>query len=109
MLLGPKGVQVAHHRKKELWNHGDGRWCTKGTLESQVVETEYGCLGLMICYDHHIMPPLLAAKNVDIVLCSVGLNGPDNWFEIHFPRLAAKHSFSAVVDNWSHEKKSLIG
>ena len=83
--------------------------CAVGTLESQVVETEYGCLGLMICYDHHIMPPLLSTKNVDIVLCSVGLNGPDNWFGIHFPRLAAKHNFSAVVDNWSHEKKSLIG
>jgi predicted amidohydrolase len=104
-LVSPEGKVIAHHRKRELWNHGDGAWCSKGDLETQVVETAYGRLGLMICYDHHVMPPLLEEKNTDIVLYAVGWNGPaDNWFKTLFPAKAKKHKFSAIVANWSHEK-----
>ena len=103
LLMDPEGKVIAHHRKKALWNHGDGSWCSKGDLEPQVVETPYGKVGLMICYDHHVMPPLLEEKGADIVLYSVGCNGPsDNWFKVHFPEKAAKHKFSAIVANWSH-------
>jgi hypothetical protein len=39
--------------------------------------------GLMICFDFHTLPPLLAKQEADIVLYSVGWYGPNekNWSE----------------------------
>ncbi len=61
VLISPQGELIAHHRKKSLWTPGDAEWCSTGTLPVTVVKTEFGNLpGLMICFDVHSMPPLLA-------------------------------------------------
>ena len=104
VLLGPDGDIAAHHRKKSLWTPGDSSWCTPGELPVQVVDTEFGRLGLMICYDFHSLPPLLAERKADIVLYSVGWYGPNekSWFSHQFPRKAViPHGFDIVVANWS--------
>ncbi len=104
VLLAPDGAMVARHRKKSLWTPGDGGWCTPGKLPVQVVETEYGRLGLMICYDFHTLPPHLAKRRADIVLYSVGWYGPNekNWFTQIFPRKAViPYGFDIVVANWT--------
>ena len=104
VLLAPNGSIAAHHRKKSLWTPGDSTWCTPGELPVQVVETEYGRLGLMICYDFHDLPPLLAKRQADIVLYSVGWYGPNekNWFSQMLPRKAViPYGFDIVVANWT--------
>jgi len=104
VLIGPDGAIRAHHRKKSLWTPGDSTWCTPGALPVQVVDTEFGRLGLMICYDFHSMPPLLAKRKADIVLYSVGWYGPNEktWFSNLFPRRAViPHGFDIVVANWA--------
>lgn len=104
VLLAPDGSLAAHHRKKALWTPGDSAWCTPGTLPIQVVETEYGNLGLMICYDFHALPPFLAKKEADIVLYSVGWYGPNEktWFSQQFPlRSVVPYGFDVVAANWS--------
>ena len=104
VLLGPDGSIVAHHRKKGLWTPGDSAWCTPGDLPIQVVKTEYGNLGLMICYDFHTLPPHLAKRGVDIVLYSVGWYGPNeaNWFGKELPaRVAVPNGLYIVAANWA--------
>jgi predicted amidohydrolase len=104
VLLGPDGSIMAHHRKKLLWTPGDSTWCSPGRLPVQCVDTEYGRLGLMICYDFHRLPALLAKQNADIVLYSVGWYGPNekNWFSNLFPqRAVVPYNFDIVVANWS--------
>ena len=104
VLLAPDGAIVAHHRKKSLWTPGDSSWCTAGDLPVQVVDTEFGRLGLMICFDFHALPPLLAKREADIVLYSVGWYGPNeaNWFGKIFPAKAViPYGFDVVAANWS--------
>jgi len=106
VLLDPSGKTIAHHRKRNLWPPGDGTWATEGHRPVQVVETPYGRLGLMICYDMHVLPELLAKHETDIVLYSVGWYGPnaENWYKNVFPRDYVKpNRFSIVVANWSAE------
>jgi predicted amidohydrolase len=109
ILINPEGKIIAHHRKKNLWPPGDGRWASRGNLEVQVVDTEYGKLGLMICFDLHILPPELAIKKADIILYSVGWFGPneENWFHKRFPRdYVEPYKFSLILANWSADELS---
>ena len=107
ILCSPKGELLIHHRKKSLWTHGDSGWCEEGGLPPKVVETEYGRLGVMICYDVHSMPKILADLKADIVLYSVGWYGPntEDWYKVRFPnKHVIPNNFSVVAANWSHEK-----
>lgn len=104
VLLAPDGSLVAHHRKKALWPPGDGAWCSEGDLPVQVVDTPYGRVGLMICYDFHELPELLGKAKADLVLYSVGWYGPNekDWFSKRFPREAVMpYGFSVVAANWA--------
>lgn len=108
LLASPNGKIVAHHRKESLWTHGDSGWCSLGSFEPQVVDTEYGKLGLMICYDVHSMPEKLAQLKTDIVLYSVGWYGPntEDWYKRRFPeKYVIPNNFSVIAANWSFEKE----
>lgn len=109
VLLSPAGKMVAHHRKTNLWSPGDGLWASQGGEPVQVVDSEYGRLGLMICYEVHKLPKLLADNNAEIVLYSVGWYGPntDLWYKSIFPRrYVVPNGFAVVVANWSAEPDS---
>lgn len=109
VLLAPNGQLLAHHRKKSLWRPGDSAWCTPGDRPVQVVATEYGNLGLMICYEVHSLPALLAKQNADIVLYSVGWYGPNEatWFGKTLPaKTAISHGFAVVAANWSSQTEA---
>ena len=104
VLFDPDGAIVAHHRKQERWPPGDGAWCSKGDLPVQVVDSPYGRLGLMICYDFQTMPKALAAKKADIILYSVGWYGPhpDEWFRRKFCAEVVKpYGYHVILANWS--------
>lgn len=109
VLLNPRGEIIAHHRKKNPWPMGDATWVTPGDRDPQAVETEYGRLGLMICYDTHLMPPKLAALHADIVLYSIGWYGPNTagWFRNIFPeRYVKPNHFAVIGSNWTGDKTS---
>lgn len=104
VLLAPDGSLAAHHRKKALWTPGDAAWCTPGDRPVQVVDSPFGRLGLMICFDFHVLPGPLAEQGVDIVLYSVGWYGPNerSWFTMQFPRrVVVPHGFAVMAANWS--------
>jgi len=104
ILLSPDGSIVAHHRKKSLWPPGDSTWCTPGDLPVQVVKTEFGNIGLMICFEVHMLPALLAKRDADIVLYSVGWYGPNeaDWFGRQLPaKTSSRFEFAVVAANWT--------
>lgn len=104
VLLNPRGAIIAHHRKKCLWPPGDASWASEGDLPVQVVDTEFGRIGLMICYDLHALPRSLSDKRADIVLHSMGWYGPnaEEWFRNTFPaRHIRPNRFAVVGANWT--------
>jgi predicted amidohydrolase len=104
VLLDPQGAVAAHHRKTNLWAPGDGTWATEAEEQPRVVDSPYGRLGLMICYEVHVLPEKLAAAKADIVLYSVGWFGPntEGWYKDIFPRrYVVPNGFHVVVSNWS--------
>lgn len=104
VLLAPDGRIAAHHRKRNLWPPGDSGWATKGDRPLQVVETEYGRLGLMICYDVHTLLWKHREARTDILLWSVGWYGPntEQWFSDSMPKTVARDAhFAVVAANWS--------
>jgi len=106
VLINPEGRIIAHHRKRNLWTHGDGMWASKGDLPVQVVDTPLGKIGLMICYDIHNLPCEMKKQQADIVLYSVGWFGLNtkSWFQNQLSRNhVVPNSFSLVAANWSAE------
>jgi predicted amidohydrolase len=109
LLIDPNGQVVAHHRKASLWTEGDGLWATKAPPVCKPVSTPYGRLGLMICHDVHVMPPVLKRAGVDIVLYCVGWYGPntENWYREIFPmRYVVPNKFSVIAANWARDPDS---
>ncbi len=108
VLFNPKGKMIAHHRKQVWWIPGDAAAFTKGTKPLQVVDTEYGRMGLMICFEVHRLPEELAKKKVDIVLYSVAWYGGNtkNWFKNIFPlKHVQPNKFAVIAANWSSPLK----
>ncbi|MEK7269739.1 MAG: carbon-nitrogen hydrolase family protein [Planctomycetota bacterium] len=102
-LLGPDGTVRALYRKQHPWPVADASWATAGPKRACVVDTEYGRLGLMICYDVHGVLPMLGEAGADIVLHPVAWFGPNsgNWFETVLARRVAKQKTSLILANWT--------
>ena len=101
VLLGPDGRVRAKHRKQNCWPVADASWMTEGEEEPCVVETEFGRLGLMICYDVHVMLEALAEAGADAILYSVAWYGTCDWFETVLARRAGEAGVSIVLANWT--------
>ena len=55
-LASPDGKVVAHYRKLEPWPHAEKSWATPGDRGLQTFDTEYGRVGLAVCFDiHHVV------------------------------------------------------
>jgi len=61
ILASPEGKVAAHYRKANLWPYVDKSWATAGHSPA-VVETEYGRVGLGVCFDIHRIHKLYAQE-----------------------------------------------
>src|SRR4051812_11749035 len=52
-LAAPTGELVAHYRKLTPWPYPEKSWATPGDRRVATFDTEYGRVGLAICYDVH--------------------------------------------------------
>jgi predicted amidohydrolase len=102
-LISPEGEIVAIHRKCNLWPVADASWAAEGTTRATVVETPFGRVGLMICYDVHALLPLMGKAGADIVLHSVAFYGPNSgeWFETTLAARVADVGVSLILANWT--------
>jgi len=102
VLVGPRGKVRAHYRKLHPWLPAESNWSAEGDLGLVWADTEYGRLGLLICYDMHWVGEQLAGKGADTLLYSVAWVGPPpQWFDGQLPEKAGRFKVNIVAANWT--------
>ncbi len=106
VLAGPSGEMLLHYRKLNPWVWAERGWATKGDHGLQYVDTPYGRLGLLICYDINFEPEHLKDAGIDTLLYSIAWEDQPNspWFKKNLPEIARKNNFNIIGANWSVTK-----
>jgi predicted amidohydrolase len=103
VLLDPKGEIALHYRKLNPWPYAERGWATPGDRGHQFIDTPYGRLALLICYDINFETPKLKENHVDHLLYSIAwVDGPkSDWFTKKLPDIARKADVNIIGANWS--------
>ncbi len=103
-LISPKGEVVAHYRKLTPWPHPEQSWATPGDRGVQVYDTEYGRVGLAICYDIHTILEKYEPHRIWALLYPIAWvdeTHPADWFWHRLPRRVRPFKHYLVGANWS--------
>jgi predicted amidohydrolase len=106
-LAAPDGKLVAHYRKLTPWPYPEQSWATKGDLGVATYDTEYGRVGLAICYDIHTILEKYRPKKIWALLYPIAwVDGehPAEWFGHKLPARVAKFEHYVIGANWSVDK-----
>jgi len=108
-LASPQGKIVAHYRKLTPWPHPEKSWATPGDRGVQAFDTEYGRVGLAICYDIHTILAKYASHHLWALLYPIAwvdANSPAEWFLKKLPARVAPYHCHLLGANWSvdHEQ-----
>ena len=103
VLLDPKGQIALHYRKLNPWSYAERGWATPGDRGQQFIDTPYGRLGLLICFDINFEPPKLKENRVDHLLYSIAWvdDAKSEWFAKQLPEIARKADVNIIGANWS--------
>ncbi len=103
VLVGPTGEILLHYRKLNPWPWAERGWATKGDRGHQYIDTPYGRLGLLICFDINFEPAVLKKKKVDHLLYCIAWVDDANstWFTEHLPAIAKQSNLNIIGANWS--------
>ena len=103
VLLGPDGRVLIHYRKRDPWPWAERGWATPGDRGNPVVDTPFGRLGLLICFDIHRQAEVMARLKVDTLLYSIAWveDAGSDWFAERLPAIARAGGFNMVAANWT--------
>jgi predicted amidohydrolase len=103
VLVGPDGKIALHYRKLNPWPWAERGWASPGDRGNVFLDTPYGRLGLLICYDINFEPPKLKENRVDHLLYAIAwVDEPDSaWFSKSLPDIAKKANVNIIGANWS--------
>lgn len=102
ILLSPEGEIAGRYRKRWPWPAIEPAWATPGDLPSLAVSTEYGTLGVAICYDIHRVRRLYAAGDLWTLLFPaawIDTEPPTKYLDRRFPLVATTLSCNVVFAN----------
>ena len=108
-FMDKEGKIAAHYRKNNPWPHPEKFWATKGE-DIAVYDTEYGRIGLAICFDIHFILSKYAKADIWALLYPIAWVGnPFFWFREELPKLLKKWNvpFSIIGANWSVDDEQL--
>ena len=107
VLAGPDGKLLRHYRKRNPWPYPECSWASPGDRGIQTIDTPYGRLALLICYDINYEPPVLKREKVDTLLyCIAWVDQPkSSWFRAELPRIARRNNINIIGANWTVPKK----
>ncbi|MDQ3815030.1 MAG: carbon-nitrogen hydrolase family protein [Armatimonadota bacterium] len=103
-LAAPDGRLVAHYRKLTPWPHPEQSWATSGDRGVQTFDTEYGRVGLAICYDIHTILEKYAPHKIWALLYPIAWvdeSHPAEWFWHQLPRRLRPFGHYIIGANWS--------
>ena len=110
-LAGPQGEIVAHYRKLEPWPHTEKSWATPGDRGLQTFDTEYGRVGLAVCFDIHHIVKKYRSRHLWALLYPTAWaddDYPAEWFYHTLPgQVHDDFKHHIIVANWSvdtHQK-----
>lgn len=107
VLLSPAGEIVAHYRKIHPWPHPEQSWASPGNRGVQFADTEYGRIGLAICFDIHSVLESYQPHRLWTLLHPIAWadeEHPANWFWHQLPRRIAPFGHHVVGANWSVDR-----
>jgi predicted amidohydrolase len=103
-LVSPKGELVAHYRKLTPWPVPEQSWATPGDRGVQCYDTEYGRVGLAICFDIHTILEKYRPHKLWALLYPIAWvdgNHPAEWFWHRLPERVAPFGHYVIGANWS--------
>jgi predicted amidohydrolase len=107
-LAAPTGELVAHYRKLTPWPVPEQSWATPGDRGVQVYDTEYGRVGLAICFDIHTILEKYQPHHIWALLYPIAWvdeSHPADWFWHRLPRRVAPFKHYVIGANWSVDKR----
>jgi len=107
-LAAPSGKIVAHYRKLTPWPYPEQSWATPGDRGVATYDTEFGRVGLAICYDIHTILDEYRGDDLWALLYPIAwVDGehPADWFWHTLPQRVAKFDHWVIGANWSVDAK----
>jgi len=107
-LASPHGELVAHYRKLTPWPYPEKSWATAGDRGIQTYDTEYGRVGLAICFDIHTILEKYQDQTLWALLYPIAwVDGehPAEWFFHRLPERAKPFRVHVIGANWSVDAK----
>jgi predicted amidohydrolase len=103
VLVGPDGRIALHYRKLNPWPWAERGWAEQGDRGHQWLDTPFGRLGLLICYDINFEPPKLKENGVDHLLYAIAWveNADSTWFAKELPAIARMANINIIGANWA--------
>lgn len=106
-LANPEGKLVAHYRKLNPWPIPEKSWATPGDRGLQTFDTEYGRVGLAICFDIHTILERYADQKLWTLLYPIAWvdeEHPAEWYYHKLPERVGKFKHHVIGANWSVDR-----
>jgi predicted amidohydrolase len=107
-LASPEGKLVAHYRKLTPWPHPEKSWATPGDRGVQTFDTEYGRVGLAICFDIHTILEKYQPHQIWALLYPIAWvddEHPAEWFYHRLPERVRPFGHYVIGANWSVDRR----
>jgi predicted amidohydrolase len=107
-LADPRGELVAHYRKLTPWPYPEKSWATAGDRGVQTYDTEFGRVGLAICFDIHTILEKYQGHDLWALLYPIAWvddEYPADWFFQKLPERVKPFKHHVIGANWSVDKK----
>jgi predicted amidohydrolase len=107
-LAAPTGQIVAHYRKLTPWPYPEKSWATPGDRGVATYQTEYGLVGLAICFDIHTILEKYQPHHIWALLYPIAWvdeEHPAEWFWHRLPARIKPFDHYVIGANWSVDQK----
>jgi len=103
-LASPEGKLVTHYRKLNPWPYPEKSWATPGDRGVQTYDTEYGRVGLAICFDIHTILERYEPEKLWALLYPIAWvddEHPADWYWHRLPARVGQFRHYVIGANWS--------
>jgi len=107
-LMDHRGKMVLHYRKMNPWPYAEQSWATPGDRGIQTFDTEYGRVGIAICYDIYTILENYKSKELWTLLYPTSWADseyPAEWFYHKLPSKVKSYNVNVIDANWSVDEK----